>query len=175
MKLISASEAKAQGLKRYFTGKECLYGHIAERLVSNRACLQCQYESIEDQRALRPELSCAAQKKFRDTNDKERTRHLKQNHSPEDWDKHLSYFTVKNQERRQNAIGSLSSDIRETLFARQDGKCNGCTEELTESHIDHIFPLSRGGLNTDDNVQLLCPTCNLSKGSKTMQEWENVS
>lgn len=175
MKVITLKEAKAKGMKRYFTGNECLHGHTAERLVSNRACLQCQYETIEDERVLRPELSRAAQKRFRDTNEKERTRHLKKNHSPEEWNKHLSYFTVKNQERRELAIGTLSSNIRRSLFIQQDGKCNGCSNELIESHIDHIVPLSRGGLNIDDNVQLLCPACNLSKGSKTMEEWENVS
>ena len=34
-------EAKAQGLSRYFTGKECPRGHIAERFVSTRACTAC--------------------------------------------------------------------------------------------------------------------------------------
>lgn len=37
--------------------------------------------------------------------------------------------------------------------------------------LDHVIPISRGGMNIDDNVQLLCPTCNLSKGAKTMEEW----
>lgn len=34
-------EAKAQGKTRYFTGVPCPYGHIAERIVSTRACAQC--------------------------------------------------------------------------------------------------------------------------------------
>ena len=42
MKLISLKEAKTLGLKRYFTGKTCIYGHIAERQVSNSRCLQCR-------------------------------------------------------------------------------------------------------------------------------------
>lgn len=33
--------AIAQGLKRYFTGEPCKYGHLAERLVSNSSCLAC--------------------------------------------------------------------------------------------------------------------------------------
>lgn len=28
--------------------------------------------------------------------------------------------------------------------------------------------------NIDTNVQLLCPYCNLSKGSKTMNEWKGI-
>lgn len=30
--------------KRYFTGKPCMRGHIAERLVSSRACTECSLE-----------------------------------------------------------------------------------------------------------------------------------
>jgi len=39
--LISRQEAKAQGLKRYFTGKPCKHGHVAERLVLDGNCLGC--------------------------------------------------------------------------------------------------------------------------------------
>lgn len=33
-------------------------------------------------------------------------------------------------------------------------------------------PLTLGGSNTDDNVQLLCPTCNIRKGSTHPSEYE---
>jgi hypothetical protein len=42
--MISRQEAKAQGLKRYFTGLACKHGHVGERLVSNGACLVCVSE-----------------------------------------------------------------------------------------------------------------------------------
>ncbi len=41
---MKRSEAKAQGLKRYFTGKSCPRGHIVERLVSNGDCCACNDE-----------------------------------------------------------------------------------------------------------------------------------
>lgn len=34
-------EARANGLRRYFTGRPCIHGHVAERLVSNKACVEC--------------------------------------------------------------------------------------------------------------------------------------
>ena len=57
----------------------------------------------------------------------------------------------------------------ESLMASKRAKELG-----TDAHIDHILPLSRGGENVDDNAQLLCPYCNLSKGSKTMEEWKGI-
>ena len=39
--IISRSEAKARGLKTYFTGKPCKHGHIATRLVSSGTCREC--------------------------------------------------------------------------------------------------------------------------------------
>lgn len=39
---ISLEDAKEKEYKRYFTGKPCLSGHIAERYVSSRQCVVCQ-------------------------------------------------------------------------------------------------------------------------------------
>ena len=38
--IISRKEAKALGLKRYFTGKPCKHGHLSERSIDN-GCLEC--------------------------------------------------------------------------------------------------------------------------------------
>lgn len=42
--IISRRQAKAQGLKTYFTAKLCVNGHIAERRVQNCECLECRTE-----------------------------------------------------------------------------------------------------------------------------------
>jgi hypothetical protein len=34
-------EARSKGLVRYFTGKPCKYGHLAERMTSNKTCVEC--------------------------------------------------------------------------------------------------------------------------------------
>jgi len=43
MKLISRQEARQRGLLRYFTGKPCVHGHIAERSI-DMECVQCRRE-----------------------------------------------------------------------------------------------------------------------------------
>lgn len=43
-KLISRADADAAGLKRYNTGDRCIHGHVAERRVSNKYCVECQHD-----------------------------------------------------------------------------------------------------------------------------------
>ena len=41
IKKISRKEAERKNLKRYFTNKPCLRGHLSERLVSSKGCIEC--------------------------------------------------------------------------------------------------------------------------------------
>lgn len=43
--LITRAEARARGLKRYFTGKPCLRGHVAERSVNRADCILCKKDA----------------------------------------------------------------------------------------------------------------------------------
>jgi Recombination endonuclease VII len=38
--IVTTSEARKTGQKRYFTGKPCIYGHIAQRHLSGK-CIEC--------------------------------------------------------------------------------------------------------------------------------------
>lgn len=60
--------------------------------------------------------------------------------------------------------GSISPRIRAIVLAR-DGFCRMCGASPADTtlHIDHIVPRSRGGSNEIDNLQALCPPCNLGK------------
>ena len=40
--VISCSKALALGLKRYYTGRPCRFGHVAERATVNGSCLECR-------------------------------------------------------------------------------------------------------------------------------------
>ena len=42
MEILKRREAKAKGLKTYFTGKPCQYGHISERYSICGSCLTCR-------------------------------------------------------------------------------------------------------------------------------------
>ncbi|MDT9105775.1 hypothetical protein RSW49_22775 [Escherichia coli] len=48
--IISRAEAKARGLKRYFTGGTCLNGHTSERMASSGNCIECSRSHDADRR-----------------------------------------------------------------------------------------------------------------------------
>ena len=66
----------------------------------------------------------------------------------------------------------LSTGIIDKLYKLQKGKCTCCGIKLGDKyHLDHIIPVSKGGTNTDDNVQLLKDTCNMSKSARDPIEY----
>lgn len=70
--------------------------------------------------------------------------------------------------RDRLSTGRISSERIQHLLKIQKNRCCYCGAKFTGIgyHADHIIPLALGGPNTDDNIQLLCPTCNLKKGAK---------
>lgn len=75
-----------------------------------------------------------------------------------------------------NAEGTHTHLDVERLFDLQRGKCATCACSLKKKgknvyHVDHIMPLIRGGGNGPDNLQLLCPPCNLKKNAKHPLDW----
>lgn len=81
---------------------------------------------------------------------------------------------------RLRGVRSERVDAR-IVHARDNGHCRLCrghtpwalrgTCNFLAPEVDHIIPLSRGGADTYDNVQLLCRTCNGLKGAATMEEF----
>lgn len=62
--VISRETAKEQGLKHYYTGKPCKYGHDSPRLVSTTRCTQC----IKEYKQLNFERETAYSQKYREEN-----------------------------------------------------------------------------------------------------------
>lgn len=63
---------------------------------------------------------------------------------------------------------SIPPTLRRKILKAHDHKCAQCGRDLRQSghHIDHIIPFSKGGLTAEDNLQALCPKCNLVKGNR---------
>ncbi len=58
----------------------------------------------------------------------------------------------------------IPSSVKLSVWRRDTGKCVDCgSNEKLE--YDHIIPVSKGGSNTERNVQLLCEKCNRQKSA----------
>jgi hypothetical protein len=65
------------------------------------------------------------------------------------------------------ATRRIPEHVKRAVRARDGGRCRNCRVETEFLHFDHVIPFDLGGPNTADNIQLLCPTCNTSKGNQT--------
>ena len=68
----------------------------------------------------------------------------------------------------------MTSKLRQQIKERDHFTCKSCgVSTADEPHllleIDHIIPVAKGGLTTEDNLQTLCWKCNRSKGAKVQE------
>ena len=81
----------------------------------------------------------------------------------------------RNQRRRAlklDQLGYIPDNYLDLLKERDYPDCKYCGTDIIDNyHIDHIYPISKGGLHDITNLQLICPTCNMSKGNKSEEEF----
>lgn len=70
--------------------------------------------------------------------------------------------------RRGTPLGrrSIPLVVRKQVMERDNYQCVECegTDWLT---LDHIWPYSKGGQDTVENLRVLCRSCNSAKGART--------
>ena len=61
----------------------------------------------------------------------------------------------------------FSAAVRGRIYSKYNGICQICGKPVNraEMSVDHIIPLSKGGTNLEDNLQLSHDFCNKMKGS----------
>jgi hypothetical protein len=59
----------------------------------------------------------------------------------------------------------VTNKIRFAVYQRDGHRCCKCGND-NNLEIDHIIPISKGGKSNMDNLQTLCHSCNVEKGSR---------
>jgi 5-methylcytosine-specific restriction endonuclease McrA len=177
--IITRKQAKQRGLVRYFTGKPCPKGHLAERFVSYGQCLACVTASRDAWYYANKERARAKNIEWHKNNqDRKRARDAAwRSRNPEKFRQSILSHYLANPEmyavyranrraRKRSAPGEgiSAADIR-ALIERQGGRCVYCRRK-TKLTLDHIVPLAGGGAHDVRNAQMACKSCNSSKGDK---------
>lgn len=80
-----------------------------------------------------------------------------------------SKLSLKAQTKEQRAL--MTTKLRTFIKERDNFTCCQCGNSTHKEpnlllEVDHIIPISKGGLTLEDNLQTLCWKCNRSKGAK---------
>ena len=105
-------------------------------------------------------------KRYREANREERRNNYRKWYS-DNMDKVVENNRKHRARKRSAFVANVTSADIARLMEQQCGLCPYCQQSIRDGyHVDHYIPLAKGGTHEPANVQLLCPACNMSKGSK---------
>ncbi|MBU1028512.1 MAG: HNH endonuclease [Nanoarchaeota archaeon] len=81
---------------------------------------------------------------------------------------------IQNHKRRAaitGAIADLTDKQWKWIKMVYENRCVYCNRQMKRITMDHILPLSRGGIHTMNNIVPACQSCNSKKNTKTVYEW----
>ncbi|WNL50886.1 endonuclease VII [Xanthomonas phage Murka] len=178
--VISRAEAKAQGLKRYFTGKPCPNGHLLERHVSSGGCVECARAYAAAWYAANPERqrANAAAWYAANTDRKSANDAAWYAANPERKRVGAAAWKAENPEkvaanvaaRRAMKLAAIPADWSDfDAFVMEEAAAACKRRESLHGepfHVDHMVPLSRGGLHAWHNIQVIPARLNMKKGNR---------
>lgn len=169
MEIITREDAKAAGLKYYFTGKTCKSGHAVKRYVSCAGCVECTRKREREYREMNPGRAAERRRAFNEASP-ERAREYKRANR----DKYRALDAKRHAAKLQRVPQWFTPNdhaqfellaLAAAILAEFTG---------VSWHVDHIYPLQGetvSGLHVAENWQLLNASDNSCKNNKHPDDW----
>lgn len=149
-KIITRKEAKDKGLTRYFTGIPCKHGHLTERLVSSKYCIECQNLYNRKRRGSDP------------------------SHTPWLNDPNYESYNSPSSSKKREANARRRARCRKACHPDYIPEVRQIYKDCPPGYqVDHIVPLNGEtvcGLHVPWNLQYLTPQENVKKGNRLIDK-----
>jgi hypothetical protein len=164
MKIVTRKEAKALGLKKYYTGMFCSRGHIAERKTNNGNCVICLNERSKEH--------------YIKNNGKEKQKTESRRKTKREWRKknkgRVNSWTARRYAaKKQRTPTWLTQD---DFWLMEEAYTLAVLREKTTKikwSVDHIVPMQGdtvSGLHVPNNLRVIPLLANSEKSNKW--NWE---
>ena len=128
---------------------------------------------VRQEYSQRPEVKARNRRRVHDYNQRPETKEKRKRYNQRPEVKERNRIRHKKEPRLGRVMGlrkhidQIAQRDKGYICGKPGGKW-GCGNffRREQMHVDHIHPVSRGGTSDLDNLQLLCATCNISKGAK---------
>lgn len=172
--------AKLAGADRYFTGKSCPRGHVAERYTGSGGCTACVSAQTKKQTE-----SGYFKKLYADNHERvllrQKARYLanpgRAIASAKAWvaanpEKRRAIAKAYKHRRRAQTKGGATGAEQYDWENAQAKVCWYCDAACPDDyHVDHLYPLSKGGAHAESNWVIACPACNMRKNAKDPEQF----
>lgn len=160
-----------QSTSRYENNKVVELQRAAIRYQKNKEVIKA---GVKRWKELNPARKKALNDRWAAEN-RDKVMQSRKNWEAENPEAHKAQVAAKTRRRRARKLGSIGSHTNAqiaVLLVMQKCKCASCKASIKLAyHIDHMEPLSKGGSDGIENIQLLCPPCNLRKSNKDPLVW----
>ena len=168
MKIIKRFEAIALGLTHYFTGTPCKHGHVEQRRVNDRVCMQCTREFHKKIRETFPRLHSEKKKA---SYERTKEHHLAQKKVYRQANKSKVNALAKAYKvRKKNRMPKWVDKEHMWLIKEAYELAQLRTKLFGFSwHVDHIIPIQGelvSGLHVIENLQVIPGIENIKKKNR---------
>jgi len=147
--------------------KDCFGAHSRRRRAENPERVRASYAKW---RTENPEKSRAASDRWK-AEHPERNRATHAQWNADHPARTLAYCQKRRAQKANACIEPIPDDIKAQLIELYGPTCMkpGC--ENTNLEVDHVVPLNDEGAHAVSNFQLLCKSCNCSKGDRSHADY----